>query len=100
MIAFMLDDTGMEAFGDPVDGRPVVIVSGIMNPGPARHRTAQSGHRETALPAEFALIAKGGDDGVDEDTQIHGDVVFTPGKPLDRDPEQDDPQRNMNLGRR
>ena len=51
MVAFVLNDPGVEALGDPFDRRAVQIDTAVADATEARHRAGQPGNRQAALPA-------------------------------------------------
>ena len=97
MVAFMLDDTRVEACSATIDSGPVGRDAAIANAGKARHSALKSGYRQTALPAHLLRIPIRLDHGVDERRQTYGKIVRSACGPLLRDLENDHPERHMDL---
>src|SRR5262245_46889030 len=58
VVAFVLDDAGVEAARLTLDRLALKAVASVADLGPARHSAAQAWHREAGLPAEFVLVAQ------------------------------------------
>ena len=75
MIAFVLDDAGVEAFDLALDGFAVEAGGAVTDAQVARDDAAQARNRQTALPSECPLSAQQLDHRVDQHGQILGDVA-------------------------
>src|SRR5205823_6246235 len=75
MVAFVLDDAGVEPLDLALDDLAVEAGPAIADVQVTRHDPAQSGNRQAALPAERPLPSNGLDHRVDQHRQILRDVA-------------------------
>src|SRR5580693_7107313 len=75
MVAFVLDDAGVEPLDLTLDYHAVEAGSAISDAQVTRHDAAQPGNRQAALPAQCALPSDGLDHRVDQHRQILRDVI-------------------------
>ena len=99
MVAFVLDDPGVEALDLALDHFAVEPRSAIADPQMARHDPAQPGNREAALPAERPLAPDRLDHRVDQHRQILRDIAGHVAEALLRHLKDDDPVGLMDLRR-
>src|ERR1700730_7242650 len=97
MVAFLLDDPGVNPFDLALDDLSVEAGAAIAHPQMPRYDSAQPGNREAALPTERPLMPDGFDHRVHERRQILRDIAGHAGEPLLPDPENDDPVGFMDL---
>ncbi len=79
-------------------GSPSSDDAAIADAEKARHRAAQSRHRETALPAQLHLVAQRLDHGIDEGQQVLRLVEGRAADALLGHAEDDDALRHVDLG--
>src|SRR5262245_35064814 len=69
VVAFVLDDAGVEAVRVALDLLALQPVAAVADVGPARNRAGEARHRQAGLPAELVLVAQRLDHGIDQDGQ-------------------------------
>ena len=99
VIAFMLDDAGMEALDGALDDLPLGVRPAIADAQVPGHDPPQSGDRQATLPTERPLRSDELNDRVDQYRQILGDIAGHLGDPLVRNPEDDNPVWLVDLRR-
>lgn len=68
----MLDDAGVEPFGDAVDRRAGLVLTPIADSFETRHETAQSGHRKAPFPPFRRLLRERFDDRIRKNRPRNG----------------------------
>src|SRR5271167_2154723 len=99
VIAFVLNDAGVKAFGLALDGFAVEVGCAVADAQMARDNPAQTRNRQATLPAQRAVTAQQLDHGVDQHGQILGDIAGHPAEALARHEKDDDPPRLVDLRR-
>ena len=99
MIVFVLHHAGMEARHLALHRPAVAIDPAIADARRARHRGAQAGDRQAALPAQHALLAQQLDLRVDHHRVADRRVVGVLVAARLGDAEHEQPQRHMHLRR-
>jgi len=99
VIAFMLDDAGMEALDGAFDNLPLGARPAIADAQVPGHDPAQSGDRQATFPTQRPLRSNELDDRVYQYRQILGDIAGHLSDPLVRNPEDDDPVWLVDLRR-
>src|ERR1700724_3482543 len=82
MVAFVLDDAGVEPLGLALDYLAVEPGSAIPDAQVTRHDAGLPGNRQAALPSERPLPSNGLDHWVDQHRQILRDVARHIGQAL------------------
>src|SRR5579875_266820 len=100
VVAFMLDDTRVEACRRPVDGTSVEVEAAVTYTPEAGHGTHETAQRQAGFPAEDLVLIERLDLGIDENRERLGPVAGLLGDALGRHLEDHDAERNMDLGRR
>src|SRR5580693_4507794 len=97
MVAFVLDDAGVEPLDLALDYLAVEPGSAIPDAQVARHDAAQPGNRQAALPSERPLPSNGLDHRVDQHRQILRDVARHVAETIAQYLKHDDPVGLMHL---
>src|SRR5580704_9470211 len=99
MVAFVLDDAGVEPLDLALDYLAVEAGSAIPDAQVTRHDAAQPGNRQAALPSERPLPSDGLDHRVDQHGQILRDVARHVAETVAQYLKYHDPVRLMHLWR-
>ena len=100
MVVFVLDHIGVEPGDLALRHHPVAVHAAVADARGARHRGAQAGDRQAALPVQHALVGQQLDHRIDQHRVADRHVERILAAPPGRDAEHEQPQRDVDLRRR